>query len=276
MNDVDIIGPWSEQKLDLLSQYLHAYSRIMNKKKSEWLKAYHYIDAFAGSLTPISRDQQAYVDGSPLVALKTMPPFDGYWFIEKKQERIRRLKSIKQEYPDRNVNIFHGDCNEILVSKICPRITYRSFQRAVVFLDPYGLQVKWETVIKLSETKAMDLFINFPIMGVNRLLKKREVPSQSAIEVLTRIFGDDSFLNLYQESRQLTIFGERPMERVTLDAESVSNLYRNRLKTLFKYVSQPKIMRNSTNSPLYALIMASHNERAIKITNDIFGRHAEN
>src|SRR5690348_11345557 len=48
----DEIGPWSEEKLQLLGSYLKAYSDIMNAKKREWLQRYHYIDAFAGSVYP--------------------------------------------------------------------------------------------------------------------------------------------------------------------------------------------------------------------------------
>ncbi|MDF5709334.1 MAG: hypothetical protein PUP90_17125 [Nostoc sp. S4] len=46
----DIIGRWSEEKLDLLAKYLKAYSTIMNEQKKDWLRAYYYIDAFAGSI----------------------------------------------------------------------------------------------------------------------------------------------------------------------------------------------------------------------------------
>lgn len=42
----DVIGPWSEDKLDLLGRYLHAYTVIM--RAQDWCKGYHYIDAFAG------------------------------------------------------------------------------------------------------------------------------------------------------------------------------------------------------------------------------------
>lgn len=36
----DIIGRWSEEKLDLLAKYLKAYSVIMNEQKKSWLRAY--------------------------------------------------------------------------------------------------------------------------------------------------------------------------------------------------------------------------------------------
>ena len=62
----DIIGRWSEEKLDLFEKYLRAYAAIMNRQKQRWLKAYHYIDAFAGSGKPKARDEERYIDGSPL------------------------------------------------------------------------------------------------------------------------------------------------------------------------------------------------------------------
>jgi three-Cys-motif partner protein len=54
----DIIGKWSEEKLDLLEKYLKAYSVIMNRQKETWLRAYYYIDAFAGSVRPKAKDDE--------------------------------------------------------------------------------------------------------------------------------------------------------------------------------------------------------------------------
>jgi len=34
--------------------------------------------------------------------------------------------------------------------------------RAVVFLDPYGAQTKWETLVALAETRAADIWILVP------------------------------------------------------------------------------------------------------------------
>jgi len=94
----DIIGRWSEGKLKLLADYLKAYSVIMNNQKTPnnptgrpWLKAYYYIDAFAGSVRPKAKDEERYIEGSPLRALQTEPRFDGYWFIDISPRRIGSL-----------------------------------------------------------------------------------------------------------------------------------------------------------------------------------------
>ncbi|MFN4180821.1 MAG: three-Cys-motif partner protein TcmP, partial [Armatimonadota bacterium] len=62
----DIVGKWTEEKLELLEKYLRAYATIMNKQKRTWLKAFHYIDAFAGSGRVRAKDEERYIWGSPL------------------------------------------------------------------------------------------------------------------------------------------------------------------------------------------------------------------
>ena len=37
-----------------------------------------------------------------------------------------------------------------------------SLHRAVLFLDPYGMQVEWATIEAVAKTKAIDLWLLFP------------------------------------------------------------------------------------------------------------------
>jgi three-Cys-motif partner protein len=273
----DIIGRWSEEKLDLLAKYLKAYSAIMNKQKQSWLKAYYYIDAFAGSVRPRSKeDEQRYIDGSPLRALQTEPKFDAYWFIDVSPRRIERIEGLRDEFPDCVIEIRQGNCNEILCSEVIRRITYASKQRAFVFLDPYGLQVDWQTVRKLANTKTYDIFINFSVMGVTRLLPRDQRPEGEVLEQLNKVMGSTNWLDqIYQPPRQLSFFPELEpaLSRETIKAEELASLYAEQLRSLFPHVSKPVLMKNSTNSVLYALCLASHNQTATNITNDIFDRY---
>ncbi|MBD1943906.1 three-Cys-motif partner protein TcmP [Coleofasciculus sp. FACHB-712] len=274
----DIIGRWSEEKLELLTKYLKAYSDIMNKQKQKWLKAYYYIDAFAGSVQPKAKDEERYVDGSPLRALRTQPGFDGYWFIDVSQQRIERLERLREEFNYNSIRIRQGDCNEILRNEVIPQITRNSKQRAIVFLDPYGLQVEWETVKALANTRTFDIFVNFSLMGVTRLLRRDSPPERTVREQLNKVMGNTDWIDqIYQPPTysQLNLFEEQQpsLSRDTLGTEWLASLYTEHLRELFPYVSRPVIMTNSTNAAIYALCLASHNQTAVKITNDIFKRY---
>ncbi|NJN88217.1 MAG: three-Cys-motif partner protein TcmP [Leptolyngbyaceae cyanobacterium SL_7_1] len=276
----DIIGRWSEEKLDLLAKYLKAYSVIMNEQKKRWLRAYYYIDAFAGSIRPRAKeDEQRYIDGSPLRALQTEPQFDGYWFVDVSSRRVERIQELREEFPDRVIDVCQGNCNEVLCNEVIPQLPYSSKQRAFVFLDPYGLQVDWETVRELASTRTCDIFVNFSVMGVTRLLPREQNPEPAVVEQISKVMGSTDWITqIYQEPLgvQLDMFESSTQptaNRNTIQAEWLARLYTEQLRSLFQHVSKPVLMRNSTNSVLYALCLASHNETAIKITNDIFNQY---
>jgi len=257
----ETIGSWSTEKLELLAKYLHAYATIM-------------IDAFAGSGRPRARDTREYVAGSPLRALQTEPPFDGYWFIELKSWRIEQLTKLKDEFANRRIEIMRGDCNKMLRETVIPHITYASFQRGVVFLDPYGLQVEWSTVRELAEAKTFDLFVNFPLMAVTRVLKRSERPTGKVVQTLNRVVGGSDWIDrIYHLDPQMRLFEETPVIRESMPAVWLAGLYADRLREVFPLASKPVIMTNSKNSPLYALFLTSHNETAVKIMDDIFSRY---
>jgi len=276
----DVIGKWSEDKLDLLAKYLKAYSVIMNEQKKSWLTAYYYIDAFAGSVRPRAKeDEERYIDGSPLRALQTEPRFDAYWFVDLNPQRVERVNKLREDFPEQVIQTYKGNCNDVLCNEIIPQIPYSSKKRAFVFLDPYGLQVDWETVRELANTRTCDIFVNFSVMGVTRLLPREQAPDPSFVDQISKVMGNTEWINqIYRESpvTQLDLFGNPPepvVRRDTIQAEWLASLYTEQLKLLFKYVSRPVLMKNSTNSVLYALCLASHNEKAIKITNEIFNRY---
>ncbi|MCC7105186.1 MAG: three-Cys-motif partner protein TcmP [Chloroflexi bacterium] len=263
---------WTRDKLEILGKYLHAYSTIMRKQRDEegWLKSYSYIDAFANEGQYFDADAREYVDGSPGVALKCDPPFDDYWFIELRASRLVSLQANVTALPNRErAHFVQGDANEVLANTITRQIRREYYRRGFVFLDPYGLQVSWDTACRLAEARAFDVFVNFPVMGVNRLLDRDRLPDERNTAALERIIGDSSWIEPMYES-QPDLFGETRHQRGRSRAEEIADIYVRKLKALFGRVSRPVIMRNSANAPLYALFLASHNETAVKITNSIF------
>lgn len=268
----DVIGRWSEKKLELLRQYLEAYTTIMQAKTKEWCKGFYYIDAFAGTGKPKAKGEERFVEGSPICALKIKNPFNEYWFIERSNWRIARLESLKRQFPNKIIHIEKGDCNKILREKIFPIFSYKSYKRAFLFLDPFGMQIDWEVIQEAAKQKTIEILLNLPVMAINRSLPKD--PSQltkGRIDYLNRFWGGSGWKGIiYVESRNL--FGPITI-RKKYDARALSEIYKkNKLNTVFPQVSFPLEMRNSKNSPLYCLFYAGHYETAKKIVEDVFKR----
>jgi three-Cys-motif partner protein len=267
---LDQIGFWSEIKLEIIKKYAGAYTSIM--KKQAWCKGYVYIDAFAGAGKHISRKTGEMVSGSPLNALEISPPFTEYYFIDLDEERAEVFNALAKENP--NIHPYHGDCNEVLVKDIFPKLGWDTFKRALCILDPYGLHLKWETIKKAAELKTVDIFINFPIMDMNRnvLFADFDKAEPEDIARMNDFWGDESWKDLlYKE--QKTLFGETQHIRVE-SYHTLAKEFTKRLKKAgFKSVPEPILMTNIKNGPLYYLYFASQKDVANNIIKDIFSKY---
>jgi three-Cys-motif partner protein len=267
---LDHVGIWSEIKLEIIKKYAHAYTSIM--KKQPWCKGYVYIDAFAGAGKHISRRTGELIQGSPLNALEVEPPFTEYYFIDLDEERAEGFNKIAKENP--SIHSYHGDCNDVLLAKIFPHLTYASFKRALCILDPYGLQLKWETIKAAAELKTVDIFINFPIMDINRnvLFENPTKAKPEDIERMNAFWGDDSWKQLLYRER-VNLFGETQHVRVE-DYQALAKEFCKRLKKVgFQFVPEPILMTNGKNGPLYYLCFASQKNAANDIARDIFKKY---
>ena len=91
----DLIGKWSLEKLELLHKYLAGYLTVLTKQS--WCRGYEYIDAFAGTGEPKTKDEQKYVDGSPRIALGLTPSFTQYHFIEQADWCVKKTGEAARE-----------------------------------------------------------------------------------------------------------------------------------------------------------------------------------
>ena len=153
-------GGWDGAKVQVLDHYLVAYCKIFPDKPSrKTLRCPVYVDAFAGTglinqrkapaegfglFTEFSEQETAeFLNGSASRALQH--PFSRYVFIEKVASRIAELETLRTKslHKDR-IEIRKGDANTRLANFVASTDWRKS--RAVVFLDPYGMQVDWETI----------------------------------------------------------------------------------------------------------------------------------
>jgi three-Cys-motif partner protein len=272
-------GDWTAAKLEVLRGYLSAYTTALRNTSFRKL----YIDAFAGtgyrtSAALEEADQslpfpdlaesepQNLLDGSARIALQCDPRFDRYVFIERRPDRCDALRALVEEFPDRtsDVDIREGEANEQLQA-LCAR-DWRS-ERAVLFLDPYGMQVEWRTIEAVAKTRAIDLWLLFPLgMGVNRLLPRSgDVPVQWQRRIDALLGAREWRTAFYEVVQRPALFGpEETMVKASIDA--IGQYFVERLHSVFPgVVREPGILKNSRNSPLYLLCFAAANERGAPI-----------
>lgn len=289
-------GDWTQEKLEKVGKYLKAYSTIMNKQPFK----YAYIDAFAGTgIIDSSRqnlsnneDQlvlfdgqdveelKSYSEGSVRIALQIKPQFDKYIFIDKSVKHCQELENLKEEFPDKKqkIQIVNDDANEFIMD-LCQNKSWKA-RRAVMFLDPYGMQVEWETIKAIAATKAIDLWYLFPLgVGVNRLLQEdaAKIPDSWKLK-LDNVFGTNAWLNaFYKKHADNTLFGIEERVLKETDFQHISSFIIEQLKTIFAGVAEnPLLLCNSRNNPLYLLCFAAGNPKgstfAKKIAQDILGK----
>lgn len=289
-------GDWTAEKLERIRKYLHAYTTIFRGNVRARTLTTTYVDAFAGTgyrldaqdgpesppaLFPelVQDDARQLQKGSARVALEVEPGFSKYVFVEKDVQRAQELQALKTEFPAKasSIHVVRCDANDYL-QRWC-RDTNWSRSRAVVFLDPYGMQVDWATIVAIAATKAIDLWLLFPLgMAVNRLLTRQGPPPEAWERRLTRFFGTDDWKSaFYQRTTVRTPFGEEEMFAKDTDYEAISRYFVSRLKTVFVGVAEnPLPLRNARNVPLYLLCFAAGNARgaetAVKIAGHILGR----
>jgi three-Cys-motif partner protein len=266
----DEIGYWSELKLEIVAEYGERYTTAF---KSTSLKKY-YIDAFCGAGIHLSKETGAAVEGSPSRALKVYPPFDGFYFIDLEKAKTSYLRELCKGRAD--VHIHTGDANEYLIKEVLPKIQFRNYTRALCLLDPYGLDLDWEVMHQAGRSKSIDMFLNFPVMDINRnaIWRHPEQVPESGIQRMNRFWGDESWHNAaYAESPQQKLWGGPDV--VKQDNEAIVSAFRERLRTVagFKHVPEPLPMRNSHNAVVYYLFFAAEKDVADRILTSIFDRH---
>jgi three-Cys-motif partner protein len=262
---VDTVGPWTEVKVEIVQEYATVFQTII---KAQPYFVPIYIDGFAGA--GVLDAERGKIDGTPARIVRIKPPFTEYHFIEKMPAKAAILRSIVGADP--RVRIHEGDSNEILMTTILPTMTYESYRKGLLFLDPYKLQLDWRVVEAAGKTRCVDLLINFPVMDMNRtaLLKDRGKVQQAQVERMNRFFPNDSWkAAVYEE--EVGLFG--PMgSRKKHGNDAIVELYRQQLIEIagFKYVSDPLPMTNSKSAAVYYLIGASQKPQARSVFNGVF------
>lgn len=238
----------TDLKLSLVEDYLKAFTTVLRPH----FKRLWYYDAFAGTgvrtvrveaqggdlfeeAVPESIEQRR---GSAQIAIDIHPAFDRLVFTEHNPRHFRALQQLKGRYPDRVIDVFKGDANDAIVAELSGQDWGST--RAVMFLDPYGMNVSWETLKAIRRTEAIDVWYLFPLAGLYRQAA-HDIGDIDAHKraALTRLLGTKDWENeLYAEPVQKTLF-DPPDKQRQADVGQLENYVHQRLRTLFPAVLKP-------------------------------------
>ncbi|MCH8096472.1 MAG: three-Cys-motif partner protein TcmP [Proteobacteria bacterium] len=280
MTDFKYGGPWTQIKVNVLADYLKFYTRALKDQKFELL----YIDGFAGSgerSVGISggglfgQADEMTMEGSAKKALNTDPPFEKFIFIENTDHRYAALISLCDEYPNRKIEVIKGDANKE-VSRICSETVWRGpgspghGRRAVLFLDPFGMDVTWNTLKAVAQTEAIDLWYLFPMEGFYRQAARKLAkvdPKKSA--AMDRVLGTNEWRRaLYEKPSQSDLFNAGPEAERVADVKAIEEFVKKRLECIFAAVADPLPLPKTGGPQKFSLFFAvsNPNRRAIDLS----------
>jgi len=255
---VRCVGQWAETKLFYLRRYIDIFTTAMRDK---WNLA--YVDLFAGPGKCVRRDTGAFLDGSPLIALRTPFPFHSYHFVELNTQCMDALRSRCQTIAiGERVSYYPEDCNDA-VDKIRQSLGPRTL--ALAFIDPTGLQFRFDSLRRLAEGPRVDLIVTFmDHLDIRRNLER--VYLKRGNKALDQFLGTDRWR---APVRSLLAQGQTEAARTR-----IRDIYLDQLNT----IGYPKELTSDAESvrvtsdaeaPLYLMLFAAKHKTGIEFWNKI-------
>ena len=270
MHDHQFGGLSTDLKLTLVEGYLKAFTTALRPIFRElW-----YIDAFAGTgfrtkhlaaaeaslVEPAMEEQVLQLRGSAKIALDVSPEFDRIILIDQSKRHCDALRNLAFEYGTRRVDVLEGDAN-LQIRFLLDGQKWNN-RRAVMFLDPYGMNVDWETLKLIKATEAIDVWYLVSLAGMFRqAARKGNALDEGKRAALTRMLGTDEWeQKWYEAENSPDLFGHtQDSTSRTANVDRMEDYMRSRLSTLFPKVLKPLRLNNDRGAPMFALFFAISN-----------------
>jgi three-Cys-motif partner protein len=258
---------WTEQKLDILADYLAGFTKASKKAGTTV-----YLDLFAGRPDNVSRDRDArQVHGSARRALDTHPPLSVLRFFELHATAKKLDCALRTAYPDRvkDFRVLPGDCNTTIAAALTG-LASLNWAPTFAFLDQQSTEVQWPTIEHLARHKRAgmpktELWLLCASGLLPRGLRLRaEAIDDSVAGKMTRMFGTDIWLEALQATRGDILTGAQFRAELT-------NLMRWRLEKDLGYKTTLDFQVTNTNGQgIFDMIFATDHWAGEKIMTDLY------
>ena len=262
-------GYWTEHKLQMLAEYLPAFTSASKRAGSTL-----YLDLFAGDTRNISRTTGAVIDGSPRVALNTVPAFDHVVLFELPARAARLQAELAAEFPGRKITVVAGDCNTTLPGAL-NNLRDVAWAPSFALVDQYAAEVHWSSLAALSDfrrsTRGLktELWLLFaPAMITRGLASETDEAVADFTARVDAMFGSADWRDIH-EAR---LADELPPEQYR---DELVNLMRWRLENVLGYRTTHAFdMRNVSGVPLYSMIFATSHPTGDKVMDWVYEKAA--
>jgi len=269
-------GEWTEIKLAVLDAYSGFFTTALQFQDfKRW-----YIDGFAGTGRRVNLRQagglfeaepletkEETLEGSARRALAIHPPYHHLVLIDARKSHAEALEAIAREFPDRDVRPIRGDANDVIPKLLLspPWIGREAgAQRALVFLDPYGINVDFTTLQALAACQRADVWLLVNLKAVvQQLAHDHKGLDDSKRQSISRFLGSDTWESQFYAFRKhsgdlFSQVGGTEGERV-IDRYDVAKFYRAQLQKTFRYVSEPLSLKVGSQDDYFQLYCMSNN-----------------
>jgi three-Cys-motif partner protein len=260
-------GWWTEQKLDILRAYLHAFTTA-SKTAGQTV----YLDLFAGQPDNVSRDRDPRViRGSARLALETSPPLMHMRFFELASNAASLKQRLTAEYPNRAgaFCVVPGDCNAT-IGAVLGELAHLNWAPTFAFLDQQSTEVHWTTIEALAEHKRLDKpKTEIWLLCANGLLPRGLKARMEDIDGLFgqrmhRMFGTDIWVDA------LTGMRDKLLTPAEFRSE-LTNLMRWRLEQDLGYRTTLDFqVTNTRGSEIFNMIFATDHLAGEKIMSSLY------
>lgn len=268
-------GSWTENKISILETYAKQFLTVFKNQPTQKLL---YFDGFAGSgdieVENIDEEDKHIIEGAAIRILKIDKPreFNIYYFVEKNKSLASSLKTkIRQSFPNKKFYVQAKDCNQKLkdLVKFLRSADGKAF-KVLGFIDPKGMQLEWSS-LEVLRGLPIDLWILNPTSGTNRVLVRKGEMEESWLKRLELFLGmNREEIKNHFYSKRTNLFGDLDIIKENDPINKLHELYAKRIAgNIFKYVSDPKVLRNNSGSPLFHFFMATNSEIALRIANSV-------
>ncbi|MBI4895642.1 MAG: three-Cys-motif partner protein TcmP [Candidatus Aenigmarchaeota archaeon] len=244
-------GAWTGLKLIALKYYIKPYLNILGGRQK-----LAYIDLFSGPGLNLLGDRKVPIAGSstiPLIIRESSNNFSTYIYSDKSNEYLSALNTRLDHLKKENENIFipesSKDAND-RIFELPDILSENKITHSLVFIDPEGLELNFDSLKYLAENINCDIIINFPSKGIARVRPYKET--------LKRFLGTDEeppsenmsswAIEIYR--KQLLEIGKDISTEIKIKADRSGSFY---------YHLIPAVTRTSGGSPWFRVFVELKN-----------------